>query len=256
MSCRFATGHRRASGPRDSDMPEVLLIPGNMCDERLWIPVGERLQTSGHDVQHAPRLDQGSIQAMAETLLSTFTKPAVVIGFSMGAIVAAEMATQAPEYCAALGLIAFNASADLPERAAVRPRQQEQVRQGKLQEVVANELKPNYLAEARREDRDLLRIVMQMALVLGPDVFAAQSEALRLRKDLRPLLSALAMPVILACGSEDSLCPPDWHRRWAELIGENATFSEIEMAGHLLPVEQPDALADALVGWLKEISHD
>jgi pimeloyl-ACP methyl ester carboxylesterase len=58
------------------------------------------------------------------------------------------------------------------------------------------------------------------------------------------------MPVLLACGSEDRLCPPEWHRDWAEQIGGNATFKEIDEAGHLLPLEQPIALADALIGWL------
>jgi pimeloyl-ACP methyl ester carboxylesterase len=37
--------------PRDwtraSDMPPILLIPGNMCDERLWQPVAERLAAAG-----------------------------------------------------------------------------------------------------------------------------------------------------------------------------------------------------------------
>jgi pimeloyl-ACP methyl ester carboxylesterase len=93
---------------------------------------------------------------------------------------------------------------------------------------------------------------MQMALALGPGTFVTQSEALRLRPDLRPALPGLAMPVMLACGSEDRLCPPDWHRRWAELIGPHSRFFEISKAGHLLPLEQPHALADALLGWLSQ----
>jgi pimeloyl-ACP methyl ester carboxylesterase len=187
---------------------------------------------------------------MAESVLSFLDAPAIALGFSMGAIVAAEMARRAPERIAALGLVAFNASADLPERAAARPRQQNEVRQGRLREIVADELKPNYLAEANRRDADLLDTVMHMALGLGPAIFLSQSEALRLRADLRPALPALAMPVLLACGTEDRLCPPEWHRQWAQLIGPNASVVEIREAGHLLPLEQPNSLADALLGWL------
>jgi pimeloyl-ACP methyl ester carboxylesterase len=233
-------------------MPAILLIPGNMCDERLWQPVAERLVGAGYRVQHSPRLDQNSVAAMAEALLSAADSPVIAVGFSMGAIVAAEMARRSPASITALGLIAFNASADLPERAAVRPRQQDEVRKGELARIVAEELKPNYLAEANRRDAEMLETVMQMALELGPDVFVSQSEALRLREDLRPALPTLAMPVMLACGSEDRLCPPEWHRRWVETIGPNAGFDEIAEAGHLLPLEQPNALADALLGWLAE----
>jgi pimeloyl-ACP methyl ester carboxylesterase len=167
-------------------MLSILLIPGNMCDERLWHPVAEQLIAAGHRVEHSPRLDQPSIAEMAEAVLSAAKVPVVAIGFSMGAIVAAEMARRAPETITALGLVAF----------------------------------------------------------------VAQSETLRQREDLRPTLSKLEMPVMLACGSEDRLCPPDWHRQWAESIGPNAMFIEIEEAGHLLPLEQSHMLADALIGWL------
>ena len=231
-------------------MPEILLIPGNMCDERLWSSVSKRLVAAGYSVQHAPPLLQDSIAVMATELLSATQKPVIAIGFSMGAIVAAEMARRAPHSISALGLIAFNASADLPERAVVRPRQQKEVRKGGLRRIVAEELKPNYLAEASRSDAKLLETVMEMALALGPDAFVSQSEALRLRKDLRPALSDFAMPVMLSCGSEDRLCPPEWHRQWAAAIGANARYEEIPQAGHLLPIEQPNALADALIGWL------
>ena len=71
-------------------MPPVLLIPGNMCDEQLWQPVAERLAEAGHLVGHAPRLNQISIAAMADSIEAAIGRPVVAIGFSMGAIVAAE----------------------------------------------------------------------------------------------------------------------------------------------------------------------
>lgn len=233
-------------------MPPVLLIPGNMCDARLWEPVAAHLAAAGHGVRHAPRLDQNSIAAMAQAVLAEQEAPIIAVGFSMGAIVAAEMARCAPQRVAALGLIAFNASADLPERAAVRPRQQAGVRAGRLAEIVADELKPNYLAESNRRNAALLETVMQMALTLGPDVFVAQSEALRLRDDLRPALPGIRVPVLLACGAEDRLCPPEWHRQWASAVGSRARFEEIGGAGHLLPLERPDALGRTLIDWLAE----
>lgn len=246
----WARNPHRAPGTRASSMPPVLLIPGNMCDARLWQPVASMLRDSGHTVRDAPRLDQSSIEDMAQEVGRSIVSSTVVVGFSMGAIVAGELARRAPERIAALGLVAFNASADLPDRAAVRPRQQEAVRQGRLEDLVAEELKPNYLAEGNRGDTRLLSTVMQMARALGPAAFIAQSEALRLRADLRPALAGLRMPVLLACGSEDRLCPPEWHRRWAEMIGPNAQVIEIESAGHLLPLERPDTLAGELIDWL------
>src|SRR5687768_11223753 len=120
-------------------MPPILLIPGNMCDARLWQPVADVLREAGHTVLHAPRLDQKSVEEMTEVVGTMIVGSAAVVGFSMGAIVAAELARRSPQRVKALGLSAFNASADLPERAAVRPRQQEAVRQGHLETIVADE---------------------------------------------------------------------------------------------------------------------
>ena len=231
-------------------MPPVLLIPGNMCDDRLWEPVAQVLHAAGHSVLHAPLLNQHTISAMADATASSLDGPVIAIGFSMGAIVAAEMARRWPLGVVGLGLIAFNASADLPDRAAVRPSQQNAARDGRLEAIVTNELKPNYLAAENRGDAALLAAVMHMARALGPETFIAQSEALRRRDDLRPALPQLTMPVMLACGSEDRLCPADWHRTWCDMIGPNARFTEIPGAGHLLPLEQPQALADVLLAWL------
>ena len=41
MSC--ATSRDPAVGRPASNMSDILLIPGNMCDERLWGPVAKRL---------------------------------------------------------------------------------------------------------------------------------------------------------------------------------------------------------------------
>jgi pimeloyl-ACP methyl ester carboxylesterase len=124
---------------------------------------------------------------------------------------------------------------------------------GQLAQVVADELKPNYLAAANRQDPALLSLTMQMALDLGPEVFIRQSEALRTRPDLRTVLDGLAIPTLLLCGAEDALCPPGWHRDWAERIGVSASLRVIEGAGHLLPLERPVEAREALLGWLSEM---
>jgi len=227
----------------------TLFLPGNMCDSRLWAPVAARLSSAGIDGAMGDLSHQPSIGAMAEAMLASVAGPIVPIGFSMGAIVAAEMWRRAPGRIAGLGLIGFNATADLPERAAARPRQQSDAQAGRLAQIVADELKPNYLAEAHRAEPGLRSLAMAMALDLGVDVFVRQSEALRTRADLTAALETISVPTLLACGAEDQLCPPAWHRRWADAIGSAAELHIIGGAGHLLPLEQPAALADVLTTW-------
>ena len=222
-----------------------VLLPGNMCDARLWTDaVRDALPCA---VDGDLSLDR-TIADMAVRVLATTSGPLIPVGFSMGAIVAMEMWVQAPARIAGLALFGYNATADLPERAAHRPAQQAEVRAGGLERVLVEELKPNYLAAERRSDLPLLDLLRDMGMRLGPDVFVAQSEALRLRADRVATLPKIKVPVLYGCGSEDALCPPAWQRRWMAATPD-ARFIEFSGAGHMLPLEAPEALATALAEW-------
>ena len=225
-----------------------VLIPGNMCDRRLW---PDRVRSLLSGAVDADVTQDDRVAGMAQRILSSIDGPLLPIGFSMGAIVALAMAELAPHRITALGLLDLNASADLAERSIERPRQQAEVRRGALERLVVEELKPNYLAERNRRDPALLTLLRSMALELGPDVFIRQSEALRTRRDLTPVLSALRCPVFLACGEEDLLCPPEWHKRWADMIGPSVSLEIIGGAGHMLPLEQPIELGARMANWLE-----
>ena len=226
--------------------PSLIFIPGNMCDARLW---QELPDLSGWTKIDAPPLGQASISAMAAAVLSTLHGPVIPVGFSMGGIVALDMARQAPERVNAMVLIDTNAGADLPERASVRPIQQARVKNGELATIIADELKPAYLAAANRDDEVLRQLLFDMAMGLGEDVFLAQSEALRTRDDLGRVLDTFAGPVAMMCGAEDRLCPPIWHEAMAQRA-KNAQLTIIPGAGHMLPLEQPAAFSAALISWL------
>jgi pimeloyl-ACP methyl ester carboxylesterase len=230
-----------------------VLLPGNMCDARLWRGgdgiILDCLRQSGFAEPVDADLAQGaSIAAMAARTLTSVEGDVLPIGFSMGAIVAMEMWCQSPERIKALVLLGYNATADLPERAAHRPAQQADVSKGGLERVLIKELKPNYLGATQRGDTALLGLLREMGLALGPDVFIRQSEALRLRADRRETLPAVTVPVLFGSGAEDSLCPPAWHADWASRIPDAENFV-VYGAGHMLPLENPEALAAHLERW-------
>ena len=222
-----------------------VLLAGNMCDARLWTAEVRAALPGAVDADLAR---DDTIEVMARRALDAAEGAVLPVGFSMGGIVALAMARLAPKRIAGLVLLDTNPGADLPERATVRPRQQADVRAGALERVVVEELKPNYLATANRGNVAFLALLRDMALALGPDVFVRQSEALRTRPDQRDVLPALAVPVLLACGAEDALCPPEWHRAMAATTCD-ATLEVIEGAGHMLPLEQPQRLAALIRRW-------
>ncbi|MGB3806426.1 MAG: alpha/beta hydrolase [Erythrobacter sp.] len=228
--------------------PTILLLPGNMCDERIWGKIA--LECAGATIA-APVPPGDTIDKMARHCLEHFPGPLIPIGFSMGGIVALAMADMEPRRIYGLGLIDTNPFADAPERAAQRPGQQRRIISGSLSDLVEDELLPNYLGAANRHDAQLRSIILAMAEKLGPAVFVAQSEALRTRPSYDHVLERLDVPVFVACGEEDRLCPPAAHESFAARIAD-AELHIIAGAGHMLPMEQPKILTSLLCRWLSE----
>ena len=109
-------------------------------------------------------------------------------------------------------------------------------------------MKPNYLAPGAKR-LEVLNLVMDMALKLGPDVFIRQSRALQKRLDQQATLRRAKLNTLVLCGEFDSLCPPKRHELMSQLV-PNARLEVIEGAGHLPTLEQPLATTKALRTWL------
>jgi pimeloyl-ACP methyl ester carboxylesterase len=83
-----------------------------------------------------------------------------------------------------------------------------------------------------------------------PAVFEAQVAALLARPDARPVLQALRCPVLLACGRQDAWSPLSRHEEMLALV-PHARLAVIEDSGHMSTMEQPAAVSQALLEWLR-----
>lgn len=229
--------------------PPLVLLPGMMCDARLFDP---QVRALGSDRQViVPSLGgRSSMGEMARALLAELPFPRFALGgLSMGGILAMAMTAQAPERVERLALIDTNHWADAPERRPVRDRQMADALAGRLRQVIVEEMKPNYLAERSRKDAALLGLLLDMAEKLGPEAFVSQSLALRDRPAYGDVLRGFRRPALVLCGAEDRLCPPERHREMADLC-RDAELVIVDGAGHISTLERPDAVNAALASWL------
>lgn len=231
----------------DSNTPLVLL-PGMMCDARLFLPQLIALGST-RSVQVANLATQTRIEAMAADVLRHAPERFALCGLSMGGIVAMEVMRQAPERVERLALLDTNPKAELDERKQLRDAQLQRVKDGQFSEVMREEVKPLYLADAR-DDRGVLGICGDMAMTLGADAFVRQSLALRDRRDQQQTLAGIAVPTLVLCGEHDRLCPPETHQAMQAMI-PGATLCLVDAAGHLPTLEQPDATNRHLQHWLE-----
>ncbi|MEO0504425.1 MAG: alpha/beta fold hydrolase [Pseudomonadota bacterium] len=226
-------------------MTPLVLLPGMMCDARLWGPQIAAL-SGAMPLHMAPLVGQSSVPALAAQVLDTAPPRFALAGLSMGGIVAMEIVAQAPQRVSRLALLDTNPLAEAAEMRARRAPQIAAALAGHLEDVMRDEMKPRYLAAGSAE---ILDLCLDMALSLGPRVFEQQSIALRDRPDQSEVLRAVTVPTLLLCGAEDSLCPPARHELMRDLI-PGAELVVIPEAGHLPVLERPDVTTRALQTWL------
>jgi pimeloyl-ACP methyl ester carboxylesterase len=226
----------------------LVLIPGMMCDARMWGGIASALfpRETGHVIPVAGE----TVGALAAEVLAAAPERFALAGLSMGGIVAMEVLRQAPDRVERLALLDTNPLAEVPDLRARRAPQIARAMTGGLAMVIRDEMKPNYLAPGPDKGA-ILDLCLDMALGLGPQVFARQSRALRDRPDQTEVLAAFRGPALVLMGEADTLCPIDRHLLMHSLMPQSRLVL-IPGAGHLPPLENPEATLAALCRWLVE----
>lgn len=236
-------------------MTHCVFLPGMMCDERLFASQINSLEPQSRCSVVVARTGD-SIEDYATAALACIDPDSidktVLIGLSMGGIIAMECLKQQPQLIDALILMDTNHLAEDADKQALRYPQIERALSGELKTILIDEMKPVYLAPANRDDDALLGLVLVMALSLGPDVFARQSRALMHRADYTDVLTHWKKPALVLCGAYDDLCPLERHEIMQGLMSESV-LDVIDDAGHLPTLEAADAVNEVVVEFIASL---
>jgi len=238
-------------GDPEGEHPPLVLGHGAGGTHLHWPPQLRRLRNadvyaldlSGHG--HSPGQGRDSIAAYGEVILAwagaLSLPPFVLAGHSMGGAIALDLALNHAERLAGLVLVASGA------RLRVHP----DILQGVQDDfpATAKLICDWALGDAASEQnrRQYLRRLLEVnPAVLRGDFLACDAF------DVRPRLGEIAVPTLVIGGAEDRLTPP----RFSEYLGEhipNAQLLLVEGAGHMVMLEQPQRVTEAIAGFLRQV---
>ncbi len=224
--------------------PVLLLIPGMLNDGRVWTPVAERLAGVA-DVRVADVSHQDSIAGMRRDAWALVADvpagvPLVIAGFSMGGYVLQDMLAHPAR--PVNGLLFLDTSAQPDTEQSLRGRDKT------LAAIEADypRFVDGVLGFNTHSASEALRSELrQMMLDLGAETARRQVRAIMGRQDHRSLLPAITVPTAVLCGRHDRVTPPALSEALAQSV-PGAQLQLVDDAGHMLPREQPQAVAVAL----------
>ena len=246
----------REAGP--SDGPAVVLLHGLGLDSALaWyrvVPLLEdRFRVVSVDLHGSGKTDRSrgdfEIADMADEAAGAIgavgIDRATVVGYSMGGVVAQELAHRHPLLVERLVLVAT---------LAFHPRGRRWVRTvvgilgralERISRVEVSWVWYRYLLSVGAVDDSGARWLWQTRMNRDPELLYRSLFAI-LRFDSRPWLNRLTVPSTVVIPLRDQLVMPAWQRTLATLIGGDVI--EVPEARHELPMTHPDAVVLAISG--------
>jgi pimeloyl-ACP methyl ester carboxylesterase len=231
----------------------LILLPGLMCDHAVWAPQVAALADLA-DARVAAYGELDALGAMAEAVLANAPERFALAGHSMGGRVALELMRRAPERVLKLALLDTGSH---PRAEGAAGEAEAAGRHGLLAtaqshgvRAMAAQWVQGMVLPARRGEAALIEPILDMFERQSVAVFAAQIRALLARPDAGPVLDAVRVPTLVLTGRADAWSPPAQHEAMAARV-PGSRLVVVEDAGHMVTMEQPDAVNRALRDWLQ-----
>ena len=247
---------------QDGIGPDLVLIPGLGASVNAWYaqlkglsPVLRvtALDPRGHGLSDKPP-GPYSLPLFATDVAALMQHldlgPAVVVGSSMAALIAVELAATHPERVAALVLVGGFPVLGLAgkERMEGRARTAETEGMGPLADPVASTALG---AHTHQTQPGLVGLFRQGLLANDPRAYAASCRAL-VEADITPRLGRIQCPTLIVLGSQEQVAPLPAARALKAGV-PHAGLEVIPNAGHLPFLEQPAAFNAAILEFVGEL---
>ncbi|APD92742.1 alpha/beta hydrolase [Alteromonas mediterranea] len=222
----------------------VLFFPGTLCDERIFLPLWRQLNIAQR--RYVPlqwASSQEEMLALSEDRILDNEKVHLV-GYSMGGFIASLVAQRNPHNIASVTLIGYNPEGLSKEEIAKRKQLTTMLKQGNFKPDNDAYLS-RFIHPSRLNDDKVAGVVKSMAQDLGTTTLLNHTLATTPRESTVKALAKINAPTTLIAAQQDAIAPA---AAIAQLKAQlpKANFQVIENAGHMMVLEQTDAVASII----------
>ncbi len=237
-----------------------VLVHGFPLDRRIWTGVAAELSRTHRvitlDLPGFGKSTLGSgftILSLADGIAEFANRLQLgrfaLAGLSMGGYIAEAFASKHESMLTALALVDTKAEADNPQQKQGRDKMIELVRTSGSKAVADDMLGKMLSPETIRSSPQIVRDLRAMMEAVPPKTIEIALAAMRDRREYLSLLPKLSVPLLIVVGADDVISPPSLAQAMQQ-AAPKAKVAVIPSAGHLAPLEQPKAVADALGGFV------
>ncbi|HJV80795.1 alpha/beta hydrolase [Noviherbaspirillum sp.] len=251
--------------PFNRELPTVVFIHGAQNDHSVWILQTRYFAHHGFGVLALDLPGHGrskgapltSVEAMADWLIALLdaagVQKAALIGHSMGSLIALESAFRAPDRVGRLALVgtAYPMKVSDALLDASKNNEQMAIDMVNIWSHTSIAQKPSCPGPGFYVMNGSQRLMQHVSRQNPAQVFYTDFSACNAYANGEVAAKSLAGPALLVLGKRDMMTPPKATATLTKTIPQ-CRVVQIDNCGHSLMAEQPDAVLDALFGFMKE----
>jgi len=227
---------------------KIYLIPGLMCDDRLWERVTPYLEDD-YELVHLEIPRTSNFDEIIDILDKEFKEEKInLFGFSFGAYISSYYTINHPNRVKRLFLNAGTPSVMTPKEIEKRNNMLEMMNSFGFQGISSKKV-ASLLEDPNHNDENLINLIKHMYVDLGEEVYVAQIRTINNRIPLEQDLINLDIPIKMFYSTNDRLLN---YKSLDNFTKEHKHITKISRVGtsHMIPLEMPKLLSDEIKSWM------
>jgi pimeloyl-ACP methyl ester carboxylesterase len=227
---------------------KIYLIPGLMCDDRLWERLSPYLKDN-YELVYLTIPLTSNFDEIIKILDKEFREEKInLFGFSFGAYISSYYAVKNPHRVKRLFLNAGTPSVMTPKEVEKRNNMLDMMKSFGFQGISSKKV-ASLLEDPNHNDENLVNLIKNMYVDLGEEVYIAQIKTINNRIPLEQDLINLTIPIKMFYSTNDRLLN---YKSLDNFTKEHKHITKISRVGtsHMIPLEMPKLLSDEIKSWM------